>query len=154
MGVAVSVRFLLLGVLLLGLPSLAQTAPQEPPSRSSGLALAAPIPQSETASTPTETIPVGIPEPTNPNPPAADDETKTPTLLDDTLPSDRTLLLANNELLAKNAALSRQVDTLTTQVNVLVQERSGQLYIYGAMTAIFCVILGFVFAKLTTKRRW
>lgn len=81
-------------------------------------------------------------------------ESEPPTLLDASLPDDRKLLLANNELLAKNAELNRRVDTLTTQVNVLVQERSGQLYIYGAMTAIFCVILGFVFAKLTTKRRW
>lgn len=77
-----------------------------------------------------------------------------PTLLDKNLPNNQELLAANNELLVKNAELTRRIDTLTTQVNVLVQERSGQLYIYGAMTAIFCVILGFIFAKLTTKRRW
>lgn len=69
-------------------------------------------------------------------------------------PTDSELSYANTELLAKNAKLTREVNDLTTQVNVLVQEHSGQLFIYGAMTAVFSMIIGFMVAKLTSRQRW
>lgn len=96
---------------------------------------------------PTETTP--SPDvPANPHNPANG------TLLEGITPNDSELSRANTELLAKNAELTRQVDDLSTQVNVLVQERSGQLFVYGAMTAIVSVVIGFVLAKLLTRQRW
>lgn len=87
--------------------------------------------------------------PANPHDPNAD------TMLDLITPNDSELSQANQQLLAKNAELSFAVDNLTTQVHVLTQERSGQLFTYGAMTAIFSMIIGFVFAKLLNKKdRW
>lgn len=77
------------------------------------------------------------------------------TLFDTLSPKDSELSIANKKLLAKNAELSFAVDNLTTQVNVLTQERSGQLFTYGAMTAIFSMIIGFVLAKFIGKNnRW
>lgn len=79
----------------------------------------------------------------------------TDTLFDTLSPKDSELSIANKKLLAKNAELSFAVDNLTTQVNVLTQERSGQLFTYGAMTAIFSMIIGFVLAKFIGKNnRW
>ncbi len=123
-------------------------------------------PQTPTTNTPT--TPESTPPNTNDTPattadstePVADNavtegtEPAADSLLTALSPNDSELSRANTELLAQNAELTRRVDDLTTQVNVLVQERSGQLYIYGASTAIFCVILGFIFAKLTTRKRW
>lgn len=86
--------------------------------------------------------------PANPHDPANG------TLLEGITPNDSELSRANTELLATNAELVRQVDDLTTQVNVLVQERSGQLFVYGAMTAIISIVIGFVLAKLLTRQRW
>lgn len=86
--------------------------------------------------------------PANPHDPANG------TLLEGITPNDSELSKANTDLLAKNAELTRQVENLNTQVNVLVQERSGQLFIYGAMTALFGLVLGFILAKLTTRQRW
>lgn len=77
-----------------------------------------------------------------------------PTLAELYSPTDSELSYANTDLLAKNAELTRQVNDLTTQVNVLVQERSGQLFIYGAITAVLAMIVGFVVAKLTNRQRW
>ena len=48
------------------------------------------------------------------------------------------------ELLAKNTELESKVSELTTQVNVLVNERTGQLYLYGALTALIAFFLGAV----------
>lgn len=76
------------------------------------------------------------------------------TYLKSIMPDDSELSKANTELLAKNTELTRQVDSLTTQVNVLVQEKSGQLLIYGGIIALFGFVLGFIFAKLTTRQRW
>lgn len=137
-----------------------------------GLAVAPTVaPNQGTPQTPTTNTPT-TPEPTTPNTndtpattadstePVADNavtegtEPAADSLLTALSPNDSELSRANTELLAQNAELTRRVDDLTTQVNVLVQERSGQLYIYGASTAIFCVILGFIFAKLTTRKRW
>lgn len=89
-------------------------------------------------------------------PPANPHDPENPTLIEGVTPNDSELSLANLELLAKNTELERQIDTLTTQNNVLVQERSGQLFLYGAMTAIFSMMVGFVLAKLISPRkdRW
>lgn len=96
---------------------------------------------------PTETTP-------NPDVPANPHDPANGTLLEGITPNDSELSKANTELLAKNAELVRQVDDLATQVNVLVQERSGQLFVYGAMTAIISIVIGFVLAKLLTRQRW
>lgn len=78
------------------------------------------------------------------------------TLLEQQAPTEEELSLANKELLAKNAQLERQVNALTTQNNVLTQEKSGQLFMYGTLTAIFSVILGGLVVKLfgNRKERW
>lgn len=49
---------------------------------------------------------------------------------------------ANTELLAKNSELESRVAELTTQVNVLVNERSGQLFLYGALITLFSLAIG------------
>ena len=85
--------------------------------------------------------------PTNPHKPDA------PTLAELQGISDEALSDANTELLAKNAELQSRVDELTTQVNVLVNERSGQLFLYGALTVIVSFILGFALARLLFIRR-
>ncbi len=78
-----------------------------------------------------------------------------PTLAQLTAPNQQQLSKANEKLLANNAELQRQVDSLTTQVNVLVNERSGQLFIYGAMTAIISIILGsFIGWAIGRRARW
>ena len=51
-------------------------------------------------------------------------------------PSNQALSDANQELLGRNAKLQRQVNDLQTQVNVLVYESKGQLFLYGAFTAV------------------
>lgn len=78
------------------------------------------------------------------------------TLLEGQKPTEEELSLANKALLAKNAELERQVNVLTNQNNVLTQEKSGQLFMYGTMTALFSVILGGLVAKLfgSRKERW
>lgn len=86
--------------------------------------------------------------PANPHNPSND------SLLEALTPHDSELSKANTELLAKNAELTRQVDDLSTQVNVLVQERSGQLFIYGAMTGIVSMTIGFILSKILTRQRW
>ncbi len=87
--------------------------------------------------------------------PANPHNPNSPTLLDGLTPNDSELSKANTELLAKNAELSRQVDNLSTQVNVLTQERSGQLFTYGAITAVVCLIIGFLLARLIGRKdRW
>lgn len=86
--------------------------------------------------------------PANPHDPNA------PTLLEALSPNDSELSKANTELLAKNAELARQVDNLSIQVNVLTQERSGQLFTYGATTALICIIIGFILARLAGRNRW
>ncbi|NPA77489.1 MAG: hypothetical protein GXO41_01390, partial [Gammaproteobacteria bacterium] len=71
-------------------------------------------------------------------------------------PTDSQLSNANQQLLAKNAELQNQVDSLNTQVKVLVNERSGQIFIYGAVTALLSGILGIGLGWLVAGRkgRW
>lgn len=74
------------------------------------------------------------------------------------LPTNNQLVTANQELLTNNVALQRQVNDLETQVNVLVNERSGQLFMYGALTAIAGLVLGLICAWLLfgigRRERW
>lgn len=79
-----------------------------------------------------------------------------PTLAQLNQPSTQALQQANEQLLITNAELKRQVDSLATQVNVLVHERSGQLFVYGAVTALFGVLVGLALGWLVfgRKGRW
>lgn len=71
-------------------------------------------------------------------------------------PSDADLSEANQQLLSRNAQLQRDVNDLQTRVNVLINERSGQLFMYGAVTvgvSLFLGVLlgGFIFSR---RGRW
>lgn len=76
-----------------------------------------------------------------------------PTLAQLNKPTDSQLSQANTQLLATNAELQRQVSSLTTQNNLLVNEASGQLFIYGAFTAILSGLLGLGLGWLVFGRR-
>lgn len=69
-----------------------------------------------------------------------------PTLAQLNKPNDSQLSQANQELLVKNAELQRQVDSLNTQNNVLVNERSSDLFVKGAYVAVLSVLVGFALA--------
>ena len=71
----------------------------------------------------------------------------------DMLPTTQALSTANQKLLTENARLQREVNDLDTQVNVLVNERSGQLFLYGAMTGLGAVLLGLLIGWLTFGRK-
>lgn len=75
-----------------------------------------------------------------------------PTLAQLGQPNDSKLSQANTQLLATNAELQRQVANLTSQNNVLVNERSGQLFMYGAFTAVLSALLGMGLGWLLFKR--
>ncbi len=68
-------------------------------------------------------------------------------------PKESNLSSANRTLLAKNALLERNVNDLQTQVNVLVNERSGQLFMYGVYTAIASFLAGGFISYLIFGRR-
>ena len=68
-------------------------------------------------------------------------------------PSDKALSAANQELLSRNAQLQRQVNDLQTQVNVLVYESKGQLFLYGAFTVLISLIVGIFISWLVFIRR-
>lgn len=91
---------------------------------------------------------------------ANDNESLTPitTDIDDILaselnPTPEQLSQANEKLLTNNARLQRHVDNLETRVNVLINERSGQLFMYGAISVIFSLLLGFVIGWFIFGRR-
>ncbi len=65
-----------------------------------------------------------------------------PTLAQMNMPNDSQLSQANTKLLTSNAELQRQVNSLTTQVNVLINERSGQLFMFGVLTAFASLLAG------------
>lgn len=121
-------------------------------SAASAVAQTAPI-----ASTPVETVqaasvasgtnPASSSVPPNPHDPNA------PTIAELLAPNDGELSRANGELLAKNAALETRVDELTTQLNVLVNERSGQLFLYGVITVLASLIIGFIIGFTMANRK-
>lgn len=139
-----------LGLLfLVALPSHAAQVLQQPP-QSQNNSLAEPAQAGVSVVPNTQTLNTQDPSVQNLN----TQDPNAPTLAQLYSPTDSELSYANTELLAKNAELTHKVDDLTTQVNVLVQERSGQLFIYGAMTAAISMIAGFIIAKLTNRQRW
>ncbi len=68
-------------------------------------------------------------------------------------PTNNEFSQANQKLLTRNAELQRQVNSLETQVNVLVNERSGQLFLYGALTVFVSLLTGIVISWLIISRR-
>ena len=68
-------------------------------------------------------------------------------------PSTKALSEANQELLSRNAQLQRQVNDLQTQVNVLVYESKGQLFLYGAFTVLMSLLVGIFISWLVFVRR-
>ncbi len=129
--------------------SLAQTAPTSGTNqavRETTQPLAQPNAPNATQSQPSDSDPV-TPPPMSPHRPDA------PTLAELNNPDDSQLSRANIELLAKNNELQRRVDELTTQVNVLVNERGGQLFLYGVISTLVSFILGFILASFVMKRR-
>lgn len=78
---------------------------------------------------------------------------KTNTLAAQRQPSDKALSAANQELLSRNAQLQRQVNDLQTQVNVLVYESKGQLFLYGAFTVLISLLVGIFISWLVFVRR-
>ena len=62
----------------------------------------------------------------------------------------------NQALLADNLALQQRVDGLQTQVDVLIYERQGQLFLYGAATVLVSMLIGAGIARLFWRRtsRW
>lgn len=68
-------------------------------------------------------------------------------------PSDSELSAANQELLSRNAQLQRDVNDLETRVNVLINERSGQLFMYGAVTVAVSLFLGVLLGGFVFSRR-
>lgn len=68
-------------------------------------------------------------------------------------PSDSELSAANQELLSRNAQLQRDVNDLETRVNVLINERSGQLFMYGAVTVAVSLFLGILLGGFVFSRR-
>ena len=67
--------------------------------------------------------------------------------------SDSELSAANQELLSRNAQLQRDVNDLETRVNVLINERSGQLFMYGAVTVAVSLFLGVLLGGFVFSRR-
>ncbi len=61
---------------------------------------------------------------------------------------------ANLDALAQNQELQLKNDNLLVQIQVLQSERSAQMFLYGAATVGFGVLLGFLIASyIYTKRR-
>lgn len=76
-----------------------------------------------------------------------------PSLAAARMPSEVALSEANQKLLTDNARLEREVNDLQTQVNVLVNERSGQLFLYGVITALGSFFIGGLMSWFFIGRR-
>ena len=79
-----------------------------------------------------------------------------PTLAIQRQPTPSALSTANQNLVSENIKLQRQVNDLQTQVNVLIYESKGQLFVYGAMTALLSLLLGAFISWLVfrSRSRW
>lgn len=79
-----------------------------------------------------------------------------PTLAMQRQPTPSALSTANQNLVSENIKLQRQVNDLQTQVNVLIYESKGQLFVYGAMTALLSLVLGAFISWLVfrSRSRW
>ena len=90
----------------------------------------------------------------NNNPAQAPNALENPnSLASEMQPSDSDLSAANQELLSRNAQLQRDVNDLETRVNVLINERSGQLFMYGAVTMAVSLFLGVLLGGFIFSRR-
>lgn len=107
----------------------------------------------ETNSTQTDNTTTADGTPPAPPPPASPHDPNAPTLAELAKPDDSELSKANTELLAKNSELQGRIDELTTQVNVLVNERSGQLFLYGAVSTFVAFVTGLMLAFLISSKR-
>lgn len=68
-------------------------------------------------------------------------------------PSEKALSDANQQLLSRNAQLQRELNDLQTQVNVLVYESKGQIFLYGAFTVLISLLVGIFVSWLVFVRR-
>ena len=68
-------------------------------------------------------------------------------------PEPTALSAANQKLVSENISLQRQVDDLQTQVNVLIYESKGQLFLYGALTVLIGLLVGVFISWLLFRRR-
>lgn len=90
----------------------------------------------------------------NNNPAQAPNALENPnSLASEMQPSNSDLSAANQELLSRNAQLQRDVNDLETRVNVLINERSGQLFMYGAVTMAVSLFLGVLLGGFIFSRR-
>lgn len=68
-------------------------------------------------------------------------------------PSYSALSADNQALLTNNERLQRELDDLQTQVNVLIYEGKGQLFMYGALTVLISLLSGGFISWLIFARR-
>ena len=68
-------------------------------------------------------------------------------------PEPTALSAANQKLVSENISLQRQVDDLQTQVNILIYESKGQLFLYGAFTVLISLLVGIFISWLMFGRR-
>lgn len=68
-------------------------------------------------------------------------------------PEPTALSAANQKLVSENISLQRQVNDLQTQVNVLIYESKGQLFLYGAFTVLIGLLIGMFISWLLFRRR-
>ncbi|WP_227677835.1 hypothetical protein [Psychrobacter sp. H8-1] len=87
------------------------------------------------------------------NDPATETAATDTTFASQMQPSSKALSDANQELLSRNAQLQRQVNDLQTQVNVLIYESKGQLFLYGAFTVLISLLVGVFISWLVFVRR-
>ena len=76
-----------------------------------------------------------------------------PTLATQRQPSYSALSADNQALLTNNERLQRELDDLQTQVNVLIYEGKGQLFMYGALTVLISLLSGGFISWLIFARR-
>lgn len=133
---------------------LATTASAAPTVTVTDPATGQPVP-----ATPT---PEGTATPTDPNAPTINAPTNgvaaAPAVNPNSLaaqlqPTDNALSAANQELLSRNAKLQREVNDLQTQVNVLIYESKGQMFLYGAFTVLVSLLVGIFVSWLVFVRR-
>ena len=75
-----------------------------------------------------------------------------PTLATQRQPS-YSALSADNQALLNNERLQRELEDLQTQVNVLIYEGKGQLFMYGALTVLVSLLSGGFISWLIFARR-
>lgn len=134
--------------LLIG-SAYAQTAPSSSPQVTT--------PASSTLTTsqelPTSGVQASASTPEIASAPANPHDPHSPTLGELQAPKESELSVANTKLLAKNAELEGRVAELTTQINLLINERHAQFFLYGIFSALFCFSLGAALSWLIFNKR-